>query len=85
MLRPSQDRVEITNAISDPMTHEQYERDPDQSSQPVVDQKPGRRKTLQTRRHEDQGSRAGYEPSAKHRQRSKTSEPLRHTPEARWR
>jgi hypothetical protein len=47
------------------MTHEQYERDPDQSSQPVVDQKPGRRKTLQTRRDEDQGSGAGYESSAK--------------------
>ena len=85
MLRPSQDRVEITNAISDPMTHEQYERDPDQSSQPVVDQKPGRRKTLQTRRDEDQGSSAGYESSDKHRQRAKTSEPLRYLPEAGWR
>ena len=85
MLRPSQDGVAITNAIFDPMTHEHYERDPDQISQPVVEEKPGRRKTLQTRRDEDQGSDAGYEPSAKHRQRSKTSEPLRHTPEARWR
>ena len=85
MLRPSQDRVEITNAISDPMTHDQYERDPDQSSQPVVDRKPGRRKTLQTRRDGDQGSGAGYEPSAQHRQRCKTSEPLRYTPEARCR
>ena len=47
---PSQECGEIADALSEPMAHEQQNRDPEQRAERVVEQKPTRRKIVKTRR-----------------------------------